>query len=359
MGAHFAQKDFMESLRTFLTDLNLGPWPTAGLIILASIVLAQLTAFILTRVLARMARRPQTTLDDDALRILHRPIFTTVLLVGLWVADLQLHLGSQVEAITVSALTTVGILVWLAATFKLTNLFLGTGAPRTGRPQLFDQQTLPLYNNLIKIGAVAAAIYLVITAWHIDATAWLASAGIVGIKDTLANLFSGVFILADAPYKVGDYVNLDAGERGEVTHIGLRSTRILTRDDIEVTVPNAVIGNAKIINETGGRWSRRRLRVPIGVAYGSDIDKVREVLAQAAEDCEFTCSDPTPLVRFRQFGNSSLDFELLVWIEEPVVRGRALDALNTSIYKEFAKAGIQIPFPQRDLHIKSMPKSDS
>ena len=86
------------------------------------------------------------------------------------------------------------------------------------------------------------------------------------------------FILADAPYKIGDFVVLDSGERGEVTHIGIRSTRLLTRDDIQVTIPNSVMGNTKIINESGGPTEKFRIRVIVGVAYGSDIDQVREVL---------------------------------------------------------------------------------
>ena len=146
-------------------------------------------------------------------------------------------------------------------------------------------------------------------------TAWLASAGIIGIaigfaaKDTLANLFSGVFIMADAPYKIGDFVVLDSGERGEITHIGIRSTRLKTRDDIEVTVPNSVMGNTKIINESGGPHEKFRIRVAVGVAYGSDIDKVREVLMGVALNDEAVCADPEPRVRLRNFGPSSLDFE--------------------------------------------------
>ena len=112
----------------------------------------------------------------------------------------------------------------------------------------------------------------------------------------MANLFSGVFILADAPYKIGDFVVLDSGERGEVTHIGIRSTRLLTRDDVEVTIPNAVMGNTKIINESGGPHEIQ-VRVQVGVAYGGDIDLVREVLMNIAEMAESVCDDPEPRVR--------------------------------------------------------------
>jgi small-conductance mechanosensitive channel len=170
-------------------------------------------------------------------------------------------------------------------------------------------------------------------------------------KDTLANLFGGLFIVADAPYKIGDYINLDGGERGLVTHVGIRSTRLLTRDDIEVTVPNALMANAKIINESGGPWAKERIRVPIGVAYGSDVDQVCEVLTAVAAGHDDVCEHPEPRVRFRSFGDSSLDFELLCWIEEPVLRGKVLHELNMALYKSFQSHRIEIPFPQRDVHL--------
>jgi small-conductance mechanosensitive channel len=170
-------------------------------------------------------------------------------------------------------------------------------------------------------------------------------------KDTLANLFSGVFIVADAPYKLGDFIVLDSGERGEVTHIGIRSTRLLTRDDVEVTVPNSIMGNAKITNESGGPHEKYRLRVKVGVAYGSDIDKVHAVLLDVANSHPDVAREPAPRVRFRGFGDSSLDHELLCWVEKPVKRGLVLHLLNTEIYKRFMVEEIEIPFPQRDVHL--------
>ncbi|GIS88459.1 MAG: hypothetical protein CM1200mP18_11690 [Gammaproteobacteria bacterium] len=107
----------------------------------------------------------------------------------------------------------------------------------------------------------ALAVFVVIVVWDLDATGWLASAGVVGLavgfaaKDTLSNLIAGVFIMADAQYKIDDLFILDSGERGQVTHIGLRSTRFLTRDDIEITVPNAVMGQGPK-NFKRDRWSK-------------------------------------------------------------------------------------------------------
>jgi MscS family membrane protein len=116
-------------------------------------------------------------------------------------------------------------------------------------------------------------------------------------------------------------------------------------------VPNAAIANAKIVNETGGPHEKERVRVNIGVAYGSDIDLVREVLMEVAAASTHVAKDPEPRVRFRAFGDSSLDFQLMGWIDEPVLRGRALDELNVGVYKAFAKHEIEIPFPQRDVHL--------
>jgi small-conductance mechanosensitive channel len=214
---------------------------------------------------------------------------------------------------------------------------------------------------LLKLAMVSATIYFLFLTWRIDLTAWLASAGIVGIavgfaaKDTLANLFSGIFIIADAPYKPGDFIVLDGGLRGQVTKIGIRSTRILTPDDVEITVPNAVIGGSKIVNETGGPHVKQRIRVAVDVAYGSDIDRVRAVLLTCPEGVIHVAHAPTPQVRLRELAAAGLHFELLVWLEEPAQRDAVIDALNCAIYKAFAAASIEIPFPQLDVRVRALP----
>ena len=143
-----------------------------------------------------------------------------------------------------------------------------------------------------------------------------------------------------------------------MTDIGLRSTRILTRDDIEITVPNGVIGNGKIINEAGGPSHGHRIRVAVGVAYGSDVDEVIETLEGVATGHPEILGTPEPRVRFRAFGESSLDFELMGWIAQPVDRGRVTHELNCGVYKALHAANIEIPFPQRDLHVRTMPPTD-
>jgi small-conductance mechanosensitive channel len=277
-------------------------------------------------------------------------------------ATRRLGLPEPPEYITLGTLRTIAIVIWYGFLRGLVQLLLTAFHQGATRKHLHSSM-LPLLDTAIKVVLLALAVYFVFLAWNINVTAWIASAGIVGLalsfaaKDTLSNLFAGVSIIADAPYKTGDFIILESGERGMVTHIGLRSTRILTRDDVEITVPNGIIGNSKIINEAGGPSAKHRIRVAVGVAYGSDIDQVIAALSGVAAAHPEICDEPVPRVRFRKFGESSLDFELLCWIAQPVDRGRMTHELNCAVYKTFAKKEITIPFPQRDLHVRTMPQS--
>jgi len=185
----------------------------------------------------------------------------------------------------------------------------------------------------------------------------LASAGIAGFavamaaKDTLSNLFGGVAIFMDRPFRPGDYIVLDDNERGEVVQIGLRSTRILTRDNVMITIPNSIITNTRIVNQSSP-MPMFRVRLKIGVAYGSDIRQVETILLEQVRSNPLAAQNPEPRVRFREFGDSSLNFELLCWARRPQDRGRLVHGLNTGIYDAFDEVGIEIPFPQRDVHLK-------
>ncbi len=334
---------------------------------IAVLLLAWLAALVIDRIIMRLLKqlssRTSSRLDDQILAFLSQPLFQSMMLLGLAAAITILKPAERVETITFSLMQSYAVLLWSLFLARLARLLLRKMAESPVRFAVVRNQTLPLFENIALLLIVGLAIYLLFTAWHIDMTAWLASAGIIGIavgfaaKDTLANLFSGVFILADTPYKIGDYIVLDSGERGEVTHIGIRSTRILTRDDVEVTIPNNIMGNTKILNESGGPHTKYRIRIKVGVAYGSDVDAVRALLMEVAAAEVAICDDPEPRVRFRNFGNSSLDFELLGWIEEPSLRGRVIDALLTATYKRFMSEGVEIPYSKQDVYIKEMPNS--
>ncbi len=338
------------------------PYLQAAMIAAGFIIIGKIADWIISGVIGRIAQRSSNDFDDSLVDLVHRPVFVSFVLLGLGLATYRVGLPTAPEFLTVGLLKTIAIVIWFSALGGLNNLLVA--ALRRGqRSKLVQSGMLSLLHNAMKVVLAALAVYFVFLAWNIDVTAWLASAGIVGLalsfaaKDTLSNLFAGVSIVVDAPYKTGDYIILDSGERGVVTDIGLRSTRILTRDDVEITVPNGIIGNSTIINEAGGPPSQHRIRIGVGVAYGSDIDHVIETLQKVAEDNADILANPAPRVRFRLFGDSSLDFELLGWIADPANRGRVKHELNCAVYKAFIAHNIEIPFPQRDLHVRTMPES--
>lgn len=333
----------------------------AAIIAVAFIVIGKIADWIISAIIGRIARRSANEYDDQFVALVHRPVFLSFVVLGLALATRRIGMSPPPEFITIGILKTIVIFVWYNTLGNVMNLLVKV-LSRTKDSKIVQTGMLSLLHNVMKVIAVALTGYFLFLAWDINLTAWLASAGIVGLalsfaaKDTLSNLFAGVSIVIDAPYKAGDFIILDSGERGVVTDIGLRSTRILTRDDVEITVPNGIIGNGKIINEAGGPTAQHRIRVAVGVAYGSDIDQVIEVLEQVGANNDSVLAAPAPRVRFRQFGDSSLDFELLGWIARPVDRGRVRHELNCAVYKALNENSIEIPYPQRDLHVRTMPE---
>jgi small-conductance mechanosensitive channel len=219
-----------------------------------------------------------------------------------------------------------------------------------------DQSVVPIFQNVWSFVVLSVAGFLLLTYWNIDVTPLLASAGILGIviglaaRDTIANFFGSIALYFDGTYRVGDYIVLESGERGRVEDVSIRSTVIRTRDDILVTIPNSRLNSATVVNESAPD-RERRIRIPVGVAYGSDLDHVEETLLGVAAAESLVLDRPTPRVRVRGFGDSAVDVELLCWIRDPVLRGRATHLLNKGVYAAFVETGIEIPFPQRDVHV--------
>jgi MscS family membrane protein len=334
------------------------------LLIAAAYLFGKLLKLVIYRSMMKIAAKTSTKTDDHLVEYLTRPLVLTTVTLSLMMVVSLYKLPQGLHDSTLSILATILLFSWLRAGLRTARIVLELIASNHHRFEIVQERTIPMFDMTIKILLVGLAAYFFLLIWGINPTAWLASAGVIGIavgfaaKDSLANLFSGIFIVADAPYKIGDYIVLDTGERGKVTNLGMRSTRLVTRDDVEVTVPNAVIANAKIINESGGPWVKHRIRVPVGVAYGSDVDEVCKVLEETANSLPEVVKQPAPRVRMRAFGPSSLDFELLAWIEHPELRGRVRHDLLKNIYKAFNQNDISIPFPQTDIHLRSMPDRD-
>lgn len=357
--------EFADWLPAFLRPYwdSLAQYPIVGAVLIAVIfcVAAFVIRGVVVRTIARFAAKTETDLDNRALDGLRKPVFNVVLLVGLVLAIKALQLPAGTELLVNILLSIIAVTVMRAALF-LGNVLLDALSRNHHRFSAIEERTIPLFDLIAKLLIILFGSYGLLMIWGINPVGWLASAGIVGLavgfaaKDTLANLFAGFFVLVDTPYKLGDYINLDTGERGQVTHIGMRSTRMLTRDDVEITIPNSVMGNAKIVNESGGQDEKMRIRIAVGVAYGSDVHAVVDLLEDLAIKNSDVCMTPTPRVRMRAFGESSLDFELLAWIDKPEDRGRISHDLYMEIYASFNESNIEIPYAKRDLYIKEMPR---
>jgi len=172
-----------------------------------------------------------------------------------------------------------------------------------------------------------------------------------GLKNIASNFISGLLILAERPIAIGDRIEV-GGITGQVQQIRARSTVIMTNDNIAMIVPNE-----KFIDSPVTNWTytdrRVRFRLPVGVAYGSDVNKVREALIAAAHEHPAALSDPVPDAFLEKFGNSTIDFQLVVWSEQMSRRpSRFRSDLNYLIYKHLTAVGIELPNPQRDLHIR-------
>ena len=177
-----------------------------------------------------------------------------------------------------------------------------------------------------------------------------------GLQNIFSNLVSGIIILLEKTLKVGDFVDLESGVAGTVSEINMRYTRITTNDDVDIIVPNSEFINGRVVNWTYGN-QLRRMHVPFGVAYGSDKNKVRHAALKAANSVGFSVEDKHhhTEVWLVEFADSSLNFELVVWIDDKGVRmpNRVKSIYLWEIETALKEAGVEIPFPQRDLHMRS------
>jgi len=266
-----------------------------------------------------------------------------------------LHIGG-VEVTTLSLVQ--GALIFAAFIFAsrlLRRLLRDRVYPRTR----IDAGVRNAINNFINYGLLTIGILVALQAVGIELTTLTVFAGALGVglgfglQNIANNFVSGLILLLERPVKTGDYIDLGT-TRGVVKRIGARSTQIRTRDNIAIVVPNSELISQSVIN-----WSledpKTRIHVGVGVAYGTDPHQVEELLIGVAKAHPLVLIAPPPRVWFQDFGASSLDFVLLCWVRNPATTGlRGLRSeLRFAITDAFTEAGIEIPFPQRDLHIRS------
>lgn len=213
-------------------------------------------------------------------------------------------------------------------------------------------------------GFVAVGCYVALQVVGIDLSSLALVAGAIGVglgfglQNVISNFVSGIILLCERTLKVGDFIELESGITGEVKEIKLRCTHINTNENIDILVPNAELVNKHVINWTLTE-ANRRIHVPFGVAYGSDKELVRKAGLEAADAVKFTIKDQDkrrPQVWFKAFGSSSLDFELVVWVNQDAVKrpGAVQAAYLWEIHTALGRHDIEVPFPQNDLHLRSL-----
>lgn len=205
---------------------------------------------------------------------------------------------------------------------------------------------------------VALGFYVALQVNGVDLSSLAVIAGALGVglgfglQNIVHNFVSGLIILAERPIAIGDRVEV-GGVAGQIARISLRSTTVVTNDNISIIVPNSDFISNKVTNWSYGD-PKVRMRLPIGVAYGTDVEKLRRVLLQVATAHPKVLREPASEVFFHGFGDSSLDFELGVWTAEMTAKPRRFRSeLYYAIEKALRENQIEIPFPQRDLHLRS------
>ncbi len=327
-------------------------------IVLVYAVLAKVIDLVLIRSLRRVADRTRMHFDDFLINFFHRPFLVTVILLGvLHACAVEPTLPGMMAHIIPNGSKTLILVVWWAAVSASLSKTDIQEASRIFGGRTIDPDIFLLFKNVSRILILFFTILWILLIWKVNLAPLFASAGIVGIavalaaKDTLANFFGGISVFMDRAYKVGEYIILESGERGEVVEVGIRSTKIQTRDDVMITIPNGIMANSKIINESAPQ-PRFRIRLDIGVAYGTDLDMVEDLLLLVADGNNQVVKQPAPRVRLRSFGDSAVNFQLLLWIRDPREKGRQTHLLLKEVYRVFYENNVSIPFPQRDVYIR-------
>ena len=172
-----------------------------------------------------------------------------------------------------------------------------------------------------------------------------------GLQYAASDIASGFILLFERPVRIGDWVALEGGVEGRVEKISLRSTVIITNENMAVMMPNSKLVQNRFVNYSYGN-QLVRLNISVNVAYESDLDKVSEALLEAARSVKEVLSEPAPAVHFAEFGDSSLNLQIRVWINEPRDHGTIRSKVNFAIERSFRKHNIEIPFPQRDVRLR-------
>jgi len=327
----------------------------SALILVAAGVLAWLLLFIFRKFLEKFAANTETELDDLILDRVKKPFFYLILAQGLKLSLANLQINGVATQIVNTIMALVFVFILSRAVEVLIEVWGQTLAKKT--ESKLDDVLLPLFKKAAKVIFLIIGLMWVLNVWNINITPYLAGVGISGLvlgfalQDSLKNIFGGITLILDCTFEVGDKIQLESGEVGEVRDIGLRSTKIRTYDNELIYVPNGYLANSRIQNYT--RPSPKiRVKVDFGVEYGVDVKNVQKVVLKAVKSMKDIQSDPEPVVQFRNMGDSALDFRVMFWVKSwKNAYSKQLEATEL-IYNTLNKAKIEIPYPTQTVYVK-------
>ena len=327
-------------------------------VFLGVFVVLRLFLFIVGKVLPRLVANTKTTLDDVILEKSSGPLTLIAIFAGIRFAIGEIALSETLSQTLNGILLTLIILAGAFLLYYLIDAFIVIGLSEFGgKSKRIDKSLVQFFHGILKISIIVSAFLIILASWGVKIGPLLAGLGVAGIavafalQPTLSNIFGGISMLLDKSIRVGDLVNLDGGANGKIIKINLRSTKVQTFDNELIIVPNGKLAESNIKNVALPE-PKTRVVVPFGVAYGSDIKKVKKIVTKEIKTVENYIDDPEPSVKFLEMADSSLNFKAFFYVKSYEDRYAALDEANTKIYNALNKNKIEIPFPQRDVHLK-------
>lgn len=326
-------------------------------------VLTRALYFLFEKGFLAISKRTKTTLDDKLFEGIRSAVSFFLLVIAAKIAFLTLTTFNGITDIIdhiINSLIIISVTWGFIKTFSVLIDHWGKMWARKTKSKL-DDSLISLFHRFSNVAISIFGALLVLSEWDIDVTGFLAGLGIAGIaigfalQDSLSNIFGGISLILDKAIKVGDFVQLDSGETGEVTDVGLRSTRIRTWDNELMIIPNGSLANAKITN-----WKlpdlKARVKVDFGVQYGSKPDKVQKIVKDLLKKDKDVLKDPEPAIWFQAMGESSLNFTATFWVENVADRFAKQLEYTEKIYNALNKNKIGIPFPTRTVYMHNVKK---
>lgn len=329
-------------------------------IVLAAWLVSWLVWFLLGWLRQRRVRKAKTPLDAAIIDATRSPLRFIIIVWGIQLALEQINAvpAAWADALDRVVFVLYAFFIYLALYRFISTLINWYAIEVTHRTATdWDDRFLALFHRIVLVVITAVFIIMVLGRYGIEVSGLVATLGIgslalaLAAQETLGDMISGFTIMADQPFKVGDRVEIrEIGTWGDVMEIGLRSTRIRTRDNRMVTVPNSIIGKGLVVNYSNPS-TKYRVETQVGIAYGSDVEKARQVMIEAIQAEEWVMQDEPVEALFLAFEDFSLAFRVRCWIEHYVETRRVIDKMNTALYLALNREGIEIPFPQRVVHL--------